>query len=63
MLIFVMDGSCSWSNQLNQLGTLMPSGAVHTIMRGLDPRILQKHQFKAMDCRVNPRRLWRLARA
>ncbi|HEV3500886.1 MAG TPA: hypothetical protein VGZ92_11215, partial [Bradyrhizobium sp.] len=31
VLIFFMDGPLVWSNQHHQSGTLMPSGAVHTI--------------------------------
>jgi len=31
MLISFMDGSLVWSNRYHQSGTLMPSGAVHTI--------------------------------
>jgi len=31
MLISLMGGSLVWSNQHHQSGTLMPSGAVHTI--------------------------------
>jgi len=31
MLISLMDGSLVWANQHHQSGTMMPSGAVHTI--------------------------------
>jgi hypothetical protein len=39
MLISPMDGSLVWSNRYHQSGTLMPSGAVHTIIPGRCERI------------------------
>jgi hypothetical protein len=34
-----MDGSLGWLIRHHQSGTMMPSGAVHPIIAGLDPRL------------------------
>ncbi|HEV3501098.1 MAG TPA: hypothetical protein VGZ92_12315, partial [Bradyrhizobium sp.] len=49
VLIFFMDGPLVWSNQHHQSGTLMPSGAVHTIFArsGADEAI---HSAAFLDC-------------
>src|SRR6202790_60176 len=43
MLISLMDGSLVWSNQHHQSGTLMPSGAVHTIIASAATQSIYRH--------------------
>src|SRR5258708_29905651 len=58
------DGSLGWWNEIPSLARLMPSGAVHPIIAGLDPAIHERlqspnsyHLYSSsdfMDCRVKP---------
>src|ERR1700675_2776476 len=51
MLISLMDGSLVWSNQHHQSGTLMPSGAVHTIIaRSASDEAIHPLACLLMDC-------------
>src|SRR5580700_3363621 len=51
MLILSMDGSLVWSNRHHQSGTLMPSGAVHTIFaRSPCDEAIHRAAYAALDC-------------
>jgi hypothetical protein len=51
VLIFFMDGPLVWSNQHHQSGTLMPSGAVHTIFAS-EAKQSMVPQDEKLDCFV-----------